>query len=149
MQTVRSMLDQKGRQVYSVAVNAPIREAIAELSRRQIGAVLVTQDGRPAGILSERDVVRRLSAGDLGISLEQPVSDLMSQPVITVTSAHTVEECMALMTARRIRHLPVVEQGETVGMISIGDVVKAFIQDREFLISHMERYISGDVKPPA
>lgn len=143
MQTVRSLLDQKGRAVYSVDLNAPVRAAIAELANRQIGAVLVTEEDKPVGILSERDLVRRLAGGELGISLEQPVRSLMSTPVICVSPARTVEECMVLMTQRRIRHLPVVEGDYPAGMISIGDVVKAFISDREFLIEHMERYISG------
>lgn len=142
MLTVKQILDTKGRAVYSVERNAPVMEALNLLADREIGAVLVTDQGKPVGILSERDVVRRIA--ELGeCKIDAPVSELMTSPILYVGLTYTLDECMALMTHKRIRHLPVIEEGQLVGMISIGDVVKAEIQDRDQLITYLEQYITG------
>ena len=142
MLTVKQILDIKGRAVYSLDRSASILTALHALADHEIGALLVTDQGKPAGILSERDVVRRLAERE-HCSLETPVGELMTSPILYVGLNYTLDECMALMTHKHIRHLPVIEEGNLVGMISIGDVVKFEIQDRDMLISHLEQYISG------
>ena len=142
MLTVKQILDLKGRAVYSADRNATIIDALHILADREIGALLVTDNGKPVGILSERDVVRRLAERE-NCKLDLPISEWMTSPILYVGLSYTLDECMSLMTRKHIRHLPVIEEGELVGMISIGDVVKAEIQDRDMLISHLEQYISG------
>ena len=142
MLTVKQILDIKGRKVFSADRAETIRAAINMLSDHEIGALLVTDGGKPIGILSERDVVRRLAESDY-CSLDVPISAWMTSPILYVGLNYTLDECMSLMTHKHIRHLPVIEDGVLVGMISIGDVVKAEIQDRDMLISHLEQYISG------
>jgi CBS domain-containing protein len=142
MLTVKQILDTKGRSVYSAERNATILDALHILADHEIGALLVTDQGKPVGILSERDIVRRMAEREM-CKLDAPVSELMTSPILYVGLNYTLDECMALMTHKRIRHLPVIEDGKLVGMISIGDVVKAEIQDRDTLISHLEQYITG------
>jgi CBS domain-containing protein len=143
MLTVKQILDTKGRSVYSAKRSTTIREALKILADHEIGALLVTDEGdKPVGILSERDVVRRLAERE-HCDLDLPINDLMTSPILYVGLGYTLDECMALMTHKHIRHLPVIEEGSLIGMISIGDVVKAEIQDRDMLISHLEQYIAG------
>ncbi len=142
MLTVKQILDAKGRSVYSADRSATILEAIHILSDHEIGALLVTDKGKPVGILSERDVVRRMAERE-NCRLDVAISEWMTSPILYVGLNYTLDECMSLMTHKHIRHLPVIEDGSLIGMISIGDVVKAEIQDRDMLISHLEQYISG------
>jgi IMP dehydrogenase len=113
-----------------------------ELADKDIGALLVVEGGHIAGIISERDVVRKIAQnGDL--ELPGTVSDYMTPDVFTISPLQTIEDCMALMTEKRIRHLPVVEDDKLVGMISIGDVVKAIITSQEFTIDQLKKFIDG------
>jgi CBS domain-containing protein len=140
MTTVRHLLDGKGREVYSVGPEDPVLEAIQLMADRHIGALLVMKGDELAGIISERDYARKVIL--LGRSAsETPVWQIMSSPVTTVRPEQTIQECMRIVTDQRIRHLPVVEDGRVVGMISIGDLVKAVIEDQQHTIEQLESYI--------
>ncbi len=142
MKTVAHILDAKGRSVWSVPPDASVYAALEEMANRDVGALLVVDGDRLAGIVSERDYARKVIL--LGRrSQEAAVSDIMTADVHTVTPDSSVDDCMALMTERRIRHLPVLEEGRLVGLVSIGDVVKAVISDKEHLIEQLERYITS------
>lgn len=143
MLTVKGLLDIKGRNVYTVPKETQVIEALRLMAAKEIGALMVTaEEEKPVGILSERDVVRKIA--EVGFcNLEMQVRELMTSPVFYVGLDYTLDECMALMTNKHIRHLPVVEDGKLIGLISIGDVVKAEIQDKDLLINHLENYISG------
>lgn len=142
MLTVKSLLDIKGRSVWSVARETTVIDALHMMADKDVGALLVVENEKPVGILSERDIVRRLAESE-NCNLNMPVRELMTSPVFFVGQDYTLDECMALMTNKRIRHLPVVEQGKLIGLVSIGDVVKAQIQDKDLLINHLENYITG------
>ena len=140
MITVRHLLDRKGRAVYSIGPEDPVLEAIQLMADRHIGALLVMKGEELAGILSERDYARKVIL--LGRSSDEtPVWQIMSSPVHTVSPDHTLDDCMRLVTEKRIRHLPVVENGRVVGLISIGDLVKAVIEDQQHTIEQLESYI--------
>ena len=140
MTTMRHILDRKGRAVHSVAPQDPVLEAIRLMAEHHVGALLVMRGEELVGIISERDYARKVIL--LGrSSSETAVSQIMSSPVTTVGPGATVEECMRIMTERRIRHLPVVEGRRVVGVISIGDLVKAFIEDQRETIEQLESYI--------
>jgi CBS domain-containing protein len=138
--TVRSILDSKGHQIQSVEPSVKLSDAIKLLSERKIGALLVMSQGRIEGILSERDIVRVL--GDRGASvLEEPVSAAMTRKVVTCRQSDTVSGLMEMMTLGKFRHLPVVEDGKVVGLISIGDVVKRRVQEYELEQEALRDYI--------
>lgn len=138
--TVRAILESKGRQVVTIEPGAKVSAAVKLLSERRIGAVLVTQDSRIEGIVSERDIVRVL--GERGASvLDEPVRAVMTAKVITCKSADTVAALMETMTKGKFRHLPVVEEGRLVGLISIGDVVKLRVTEYEQEQEAMRDYI--------
>ncbi|HVY80674.1 MAG TPA: CBS domain-containing protein [Steroidobacteraceae bacterium] len=140
MASVKQLLDRKGTALYCVAPDDPVFEAIRQMADRHVGALLVMKGDALVGIVSERDYARKVIL--LGrSSRETPVSQIMSTPVHTVSPGHTVDDCMRLMTERRIRHLPVVERGRVVGVISIGDLVKAVIEDQKLTIEQLESYI--------
>ena len=139
MTTVRQLLDGKGRQVYSVPPQAPVLEAIRLMAEHRIGALLVMNGESLAGIVSERDYALKVILPGRGS--DTPVRDVMSSPVLTVSPDATVQQCMELVTDRRVRHLPVVESGRVVGMISIGDLVKAVIAEQQHQIEQLESYI--------
>lgn len=143
MQTVRGLLRDKGKQVYSAAPDASVHEALAAMAEKSVGALVVlTSTGELAGIISERDYARKVEL--LGkTARETRVREIMTERVVCVRPDQTVEECMALMTNKRIRHLPVLEGNQVAGLISIGDVVKAIISEQEFVIEQLEHYISG------
>ncbi len=115
------------------------------MAEKNIGAVLVVEAGNLVGILSERDYARKVILKGR-MSKDTPVRDIMTETVATVTPYRTVEECMALMTDKRIRHLPVFDEGRLIGVVSIGDVVKAQIADKEFMIEQLTDYISGKMR---
>lgn len=140
---VETILQSKGHTVQTVPIDAAVSDAIATLNTHRIGAVVVVDaKGRVAGILSERDIVRRLS-GDPMKLLSSPVSAVMTPKVITTDSRASVSDLMELMTRHRVRHLPVVEGGELVGIVSIGDVVKRKIEEAEHEANALREYIAS------
>ncbi|HXV40056.1 MAG TPA: CBS domain-containing protein [Steroidobacteraceae bacterium] len=142
MRTVRQLLAAKPAGTYTVDAGDPVRTAIERMAERHIGALPVLENGRLAGIVSERDYARKVVL--LGRnSLETSVSMIMSAPVVSVGPQQTVNDCMQLMTDKRIRHLPVVEDGKLIGVISIGDCVKAVIDEQKHEIEDLRRYIAG------
>lgn len=140
MVTVRHLLDRKGRAIYSVGPEDPVLEAIQLMADNHIGALLVMKGDELAGILSERDYARKVILLSRSSS-ETPVWQIMSTPVHTVSPEDSLDDCMRLVTEKRIRHLPVVEGKRVVGMISIGDLVKAVIEDQQHTIEQLESYI--------
>ncbi len=142
MVLVKQLLAQKSGQVYSVSPKTSLRAAIQEMADRDIGVVVVLEGNEIKGIFSERDFIRDF-AGDEGPSLDAPISDLMTEKVISVTPEQTIDDCMILMTENRIRHLPVTKAGRLVGLISIGDLVKELIAERDSTIRGLENYIMG------
>ena len=140
MTYVSQLLDRKGRAMYSIEPEDPVLEAIQLMADRHVGALLVMKGGSLVGIVSERDYARKVIL--LGrSSAETPVWQIMSSPVLTVSPRHSVQDCMELMTEHRVRHLPVVESDRVVGMVSIGDLVKAVMQDQQQTIEQLESYI--------
>ncbi len=142
MTTVKHLLDRKGTQIFSVEPDDPVLEAIGLMAEHHIGALLVMRGAELVGIVSERDYARKVILKDRS-SAETPVWQIMSSPVTTVTPAHTVNQCMQIVTDRRVRHLPVVEAGTVVGVVSIGDLVKAVIEEQQQQIEQLERYITS------
>ena len=142
MVTVRQILKNKGSQVWSVEPTAMVYSALQLMADKEIGALLVLAEGKLVGIFSERDYARKVILHGK-TSAETQVSEVMSPDVVTVGAEQSIAECMALMTEKRFRHLPVVEGGQILGVISIGDVVKAIISDQQFVIEQLESYISG------
>jgi CBS domain-containing protein len=140
MRTVEQILKEKGSDLYRVGPDEPVLEAIRIMAEKHVGALLVMRGDTLAGILSERDYARKVVL--LGrSSADTPVAQIMSSPVTTVTRASSVNECLELMTDQRIRHLPVVENARVLGMLSIGDLVKAVIDDQRHHIEDLERFI--------
>ena len=140
MKTVRQLLQAKGSQIYTIAPDARVFDALKLMAEKNVGALVVTEGGRLAGIMSERDYARKvilLSKSSHDIA----VSDIMTAKVITVHPGQTVEECMTLMTEKRIRHLPVTDGERVIGMLSIGDLVKEVIAEQEATIKQLESYI--------
>lgn len=142
MLRVKHLLARKGNDVWSVDAEEPVLEAIQIMADRHVGALPVLSNDALVGVISERDYARKVVL--LGrSSAETPVWEIMSAPVVTVTPEHGVRECMQIVTDRRIRHLPVVEDGRMVGVISIGDLVRAVIEEQQETIQQLERFISG------
>jgi CBS domain-containing protein len=140
MTTVRQLLDRKGRSIFSVDPDAPVLEAIRAMADHQVGALLVMQGEALTGIVSERDYARKVILRGRS-SADTPVRDIMTSPVLTVQPDTTVDKCMQLMTDRHVRHLPVTDGGRVVGMVSIGDLVKAVIAEQRQQIEQLENYI--------
>ncbi len=145
MKTVRQILQAKGSSstVWIVASDASVREALQLLIDRNVGALPVVDGDHLIGIISERDYVRRLALSDF--SLETPVGQIMTTHVCYVRPEQTIDDCMALMTDKHVRHLPVLDNGRLIGLVSIGDVVKNIISHQEFMIAQLENYITGVV----
>ncbi|MFP4067274.1 MAG: CBS domain-containing protein [Spirochaetaceae bacterium] len=145
METVREILEHKGFEVRTIAAEATVHDALEEMSKHNVGALLVTDTkGTVLGIFSERDFARHVIArGDDLRTI--PVRDVMTREVRAIAPERTVEECMAVMTENRIRHLPVYDGEELIGIISIGDVVKAVIHEKDFVIDQLEHYIAGSL----
>ena len=142
MKIVGEILHFKGRQVWSIESDRPVFEAIELMADKDIGALLIMQGGRMCGIMSERDYARKVILKGES-SREITCREIMSEDVVSVSKRHTVEQCMELISRERIRHLPVVEAEEVVGLVSIGDIVQAIISDQEATIEQLERYITG------
>ena len=142
MQTVRQLLATKSPEIHAVAPQAAVIDAIRLMAEKGIGAVLVMEGARLAGILSERDYARKIVLRDRS-SRDTPVAEIMTAEVVTVAPSATVEHCLQLVTDRRIRHLPVVEEGGVVGVISIGDLVKAVIEEQRQELGQLQQYITG------
>jgi CBS domain-containing protein len=142
MQTVDQLLRTKGGQIYSVAPTDFVLRAIEIMAEHHLGALLVMNHGTLLGIVSERDYARKVILQNRS-SHDTPVSEIMTAPAITVTPRDTVHHCMQLMTERRFRHLPVVDSGRVVGILSIGDLLKAVMEEQSAQIEQLERYIAG------
>ena len=142
MKTVRELLNSKGHYVWTIGPDDSVYDALKIMADREIGALVVLDAGRPVGLLSERDYARNVVLKGR-MSKDTAVSDIMTTHVVCARPEQTVEECMALITDKRIRHLPVMDDGNLVGIISIGDLVKAIIAEQQFVIEQLAHYISG------
>lgn len=143
MTTVAQVIQDKiGREIYTISPSATVLEAITLMANKGIGAVVVTEDTKVVGILSERDYTRKIALMQR-TSDHTTVAEIMTSRVISVTRGHTVEECLNLMTDGHLRHLPVIEGEKLVGFVSIGDLVKATMEDQRKLIEQLRQYISG------
>ncbi len=140
--TVASILQHKGSDAWTVRPDASVYDAIALMAGKSVGAVLVMDDRELVGILSERDYARKVVLQGRA-SKDTRVADIMSAPVVTVTPKHSVHTCMEICTCNRIRHLPVVEEGRVVGVVSIGDLVRKMVATHEETIHHLHEYILG------
>ncbi|MCK7592124.1 CBS domain-containing protein [Pseudomarimonas salicorniae] len=142
MRTVQQLIDGKGGAIFSIRPDAPVLDAIRMMAEREVGALLVLQGEQLAGIISERDYARKVILKGRS-SAETRVSEVMTRDLITVAPDRTVHGCMKLMTDHRIRHLPVVDGEGVVGVVSIGDLVKAVIEDQQAEIAQLQSYIAG------
>ena len=142
MRTVRQLLEAKSPEVIAIGPDAPVIDAIRRMAERQIGALLVMEGPRLAGILSERDYARKVVLQGRS-SKDTPVRDIMTADVVTVAPGDSIDHCMQLVTDRRIRHLPVLEGGAVVGVLSIGDLVKTVIELQRQDIDQLQRYIAS------
>jgi CBS domain-containing protein len=147
MSTVRDILRSKGHDVWSIGCDVTVYEALKLMADRNVGAVLVMDGGSLMGILSERDYARKVALYGK-TATDTSVGEIMTERVVYVHPEQKTEECMALMTDKRVRHLPVLEEDQVVGVISIGDVVKAIISHQEFIIEQLEHYITGTPYQP-
>lgn len=142
MRNVQQILDQKGHRIVSAAPSATVRDVIGLMSEHNVAAVLIMNGNELAGITTERDYARKVIL--LGRnSADTPVSDIMTSPVLCVSPGDTAQRCMSLMTEKKCRHLPVRENGVVIGMVSIGDLVKAVIEDQQQEIQALQQYISS------
>ncbi len=142
MMTVRDVIEAKGHHVWSVGPDTTVYETLRLMAEKEIGAVLVMDHGTTVGIFSERDYARQVILKGRA-SKDTPTGEVMTARVVYVRPEQTVEDCMALMTDKRVRHLPVLEGESLSGILSIGDVVKAVISDKEFIIHQLEQYIAS------
>ena len=142
MTTINDLLRDKSSELWTVAPDDSVYEALQLMADKNIGAVLVMDSGRLVGLLSERDYARKLVLENRS-SRETPVRDVMTQRVAYVSPSKEIEECLALMTDKRFRHLPVMDNDKLVGLVSIGDLVKGVIADKAFMIEQLEQYITG------
>ncbi len=141
MKTVREILNGKGTQVWSIAPNHTVFDALKLMGEKEVGALTVVVDDQLVGVISERDYARKVILKGK-TSRETPVHEIMSTAVISTRLDRTVQECLRIMTDKHIRHLPVLEAGELVGIVSIGDLVKAIIAEQQFMIEQLESYIT-------
>lgn len=141
MTTINHLLETKGHDILSISLDASVFDALKVMAEKEIGALLVIEDGELIGIISERDYARKVILKGK-TSVDTPVREIMTSKVIYVLAEQSIEDCMALMTEKHIRHLPVYTGDQLVGVISIGDVVKAVISQQEFVIEQLEKYIT-------
>jgi CBS domain-containing protein len=142
MVTVRDLIKTKGGEVWSVTPDTTMIDALNQLAKKDVGALMVTKDGKMVGIVSERDFVRSIAKTGQAL-LHSTVERYMVTDVFTITPDQSIDKCMQIMTEKHIRHLPVLENDKLVGVISIGDVVRELISNKEFTISQLEDYIQG------
>jgi len=143
MTTIKQVLDTKGHDVLTVQPGDTVLHALEQMASRNVGAVLVVENGAPIGIFTERDYARNVILKGRSSSTT-PVRDIMSADVIFVQPEQTVDECMAIMTDKRFRHMPVLDEGKLSGIVSIGDLVKTIIDQQEFTIEQLKGYIGGN-----
>jgi CBS domain-containing protein len=146
LRTVRAVgeiVDEKGRDLFQIDAGASVLEAVQRMVEHNVGAVLVTEAGKVVGIFTERDYLRRAARGTAATDAETPVREIMSAPLIVATLETPVEECMAIMTDRRIRHLPIVDEDAVVAMVSIGDLVRFTSKLQSFEIKYLTEFISA------
>ncbi len=141
MRTVRDILQEKGAAVYTISADASVYEALQMMAEKNLGALVVIRDALPVGLISERDYARKIVLQGK-FSKDVPVHEIMSE-IVRVEPGVEVENCMELMTDKRVRHLPVFENDRLIGIISIGDIVKTIIEHKEELIQQLENYIKG------
>ena len=142
MKTISQFLEQSKRPVYSVGPNATVREALEIMAQQNIGALLILDDQSLAGIFSERDYARKVVLKGKSSS-DAKVSEIMTSKVITINTQHTIDQCMQIMTDNHIRHLPIVNGLQVMGLISIGDVVREMIAHQKSMIEQLQSYIAG------
>jgi CBS domain-containing protein len=142
MKKILDLIEEKGSHVWSVGSGVSVYDALALMAEKGIGALLVIDDTGPVGLFSERDYARNVALKGRS-SRDTPVRDIMTSRVLYVTPDQPVEEAMALMTERRVRHLPVIDDGHVQGLVSIGDLVKAIISEQQFIIAQLEHYIAS------
>ena len=142
MKTVSMLLQSKGDDVWSVSPGTTVYDALVLMAEKNVGALLVLEGDRLIGIFSERDYARKVILHGKS-SRQTTVGEIMTSKVVYIRPEQTIEQCMALMTDKRIRHLPVLDGDRVIGVISIGDVVKAIISEQEFMIEQLENYIAG------
>ena len=142
MTTVRHILQEKGNRVWTTSPDASVRDAVRLMDESNVGVLVVSKGDEVVGIVSERDIARKLILKEQS-SASTLVQDIMTPDVITITPDQSIDECMALMTSKHIRHLPVLDDKKLAGLVSIGDVVKAMIAEKEHLIKELQNYITG------
>jgi CBS domain-containing protein len=142
LKSVRQVLNAKGFAVETITPESSVYDALQKMSNREVGALVVLKEGELCGLLSERDYARKVVLQGRA-SKDTQVQEIMTRRVITIEPQQTVEACMVLMTEKRIRHLPVVEEGRVIGIVSIGDIVKAVIEAQRLTIEELENYITG------
>ena len=140
--TIRQLLDEKGYVIYSVGPDAMVFDAIKLMSEMGIGALLVLESAKVVGIISERDYTHKVILQNRS-SLTTPVKDIMTRKVLYMGPEQTVEECMVLMSKHHIRHMPILEEDKPIGVLSVKDVMKNIILEKDFIINQLEHYISG------
>ena len=142
MKTIKQLLENKGSKILSIDPNSSVFDAIKSMANHHIGSLIVMQNGRLVGIITERDYSRNVVLKGKS-SVNTAVKDIMTKNVLCTKPEQTVEEAMALMTDKRVRHLPVIENGDVLGIISIGDLVKTIISEQKHIIEQLEHYING------
>jgi CBS domain-containing protein len=142
MDTVRDLLKSKGSEVWTIQPDESVHDAIQKMADQDVGSLVVIEDGKPTGIFTERHYAREVFLKGRH-SPTTPIREVMSKRIICASPEQTIEECMAVMTDKRLRHLPVVDDGGIVGIVSIGDLVKSVITDQEFVIEQLTHYIHG------
>ena len=142
MTTINQVLDKKGHDVLTVRPDDTVLRALEQMASKNVGAVIVTENGAPVGIFTERDYARSVILKGRS-SPTTPVREVMSSEVIFVRPEQTVEECMAIMSDKRFRHMPVLQEGKLIGIVSIGDLVKTIIDQQKFTIEQLQGYIGG------
>ena len=142
MKTVKQVLDEKGRDVWTIGPDTSVYDAVKLMADKEVGALVVLKDEKPVGMISERDYARKVILRGKS-SHEALVSEIMTAPVLCAQLDESVEQCMAVMTEKRVRHLPVIEDNKLIGIVSIGDLVKAIIAEQQFIIQQLEHYIAG------
>jgi CBS domain-containing protein len=142
MNRVKEILDDKGHDVLQIEADASVYDAVKQMVEAGVGSLLVTEGGEVAGIFTERDYLRRMTL-EARDDKDTAVRDVMSSPLVVVTPENTIDECMAMMTDRRIRHLPVVDENDVVGVVSIGDIVKFKSKQQSFEIKYLTDYITA------